>query len=346
VRRRFIKLLTLFLQVATLCLLLLSVAGYAGRLHKLPELASHFKLQYLLGSLACLLLFLSLHSSWSWPLVATLCVVINAAAIFPLYVSPANAGSNVPPERRLRLMLANVNYANQRYERLIDLVGIEQPDVLVLQEVSERWITQLRSLESRYPFHLAASFDDDGSGIALYSRLPLEDARIVRLGSVEDVERPGITARVRVGDERLSLLTIHPRAPLLPNHFEYRNEQLADAARFVRDLPVPHVFVGDLNTTPWSPYYKDFIARSGLVDARRGSGILPSFPTFLPFGALLRLPIDHCFVDQNVIVLSIKTGSEFGSDHLPLIVELGLEPTGADDDIDCDAVLKTKFKRR
>lgn len=202
VRKYAMRLIALCTQVTIVCLLCLSIAGYAGRLRKLAELSAHFKIQYLFGSLVCLLLFL-LFRSWLWLFVAVVCCAVNLAAIAPWYLSPTAATLSASSSgRRLRFMLANVNYANTQYARLIDLVEIEQPDILVLQEVDERWIKELMNLESRYAFHRAAPHNGDGSGIALYSRLPLEDARVVRLGSEEDVERPGIAARVVVGSKR------------------------------------------------------------------------------------------------------------------------------------------------
>lgn len=103
------------------------------------------------------------------------------------------------------------------------------------------------------------------------------------------------------------------------------NDRLAHAARFVRELPEPRLFVGDLNTTLFSPYYADFIAASNLTDARRGAGLLPTFPARSLLGALTRLPIDHCFVGEGVRVRGIKAGGDFGSDHLPLIVNLEVD---------------------
>ena len=316
-----VRLFASSLYAATLVLLLASVAGYAGRSHKLAELASHFRVQYLLGALACLSLLLALRS-WSWVALALVCCLVNLAAIVPWYLPPARDAAGASSGRRLKLMLANVNFANSQHDRLIELVNIEQPDVLVLQEVSKLWIDALRSLEARYTHRIAAPVDGDGSGIALFSRLPLEDARIIDLGSEAEGVRPSITARVNVDGLQVSLLTIHPRAPIRAGHFELRNAQLADAARFVRELPEPRLFVGDLNTTLFSPYYADFIETSNLTDARRGAGLLPTFPTRSPLGALTRLPIDHCFVGRGVRVRGIKVGDDFGSDHLPLIAEL------------------------
>lgn len=323
VKEIFVKLFALNLQAATLLLLVASFGAYAGRGHKLLELLSHFRVQYLLGALACLALLLSLRS-WSWAIVAALCCAVNLAHIVPRYL-PASNDRDGAPANSFKLMLANVNFDNTQHERFVACVTAERPDLLVVQEVDHRWIEGMKPLEAAYPFRVAAPVDGDGSGIALFSRLPLEDARVINLGDEAEGVRPSITARVLLGGRFVSLLTIHPRAPIRAGHFELRNAQLADAARFAREMPEPRVFVGDLNTTVWSPYIADFLRDSNLRDARRGSGLLPTFPTFAPLGSPLMLPIDHCFVGEKVHVNAIRTGAPTGSDHLPLIVELNVD---------------------
>ena len=99
---------------------------------------------------------------------------------------------------------------------------------------------------------------------------------------------------------------------------------LAAAADCLRDLPGPKICVGDLNITPWSPYYRSFVERTKLVNARNGFGLLPSWPTFLFFKCLM-LPLDHCLVSDDIRVADARTGEPIGSDHLPLIVEIELE---------------------
>ncbi|HEU0178738.1 MAG TPA: endonuclease/exonuclease/phosphatase family protein [Blastocatellia bacterium] len=91
----------------------------------------------------------------------------------------------------------------------------------------------------------------------------------------------------------------------------------------LRNLPAPMICVGDLNITPWSPYYHRFIERTELVNVRKGFGLFPSWPTFLFFKWLM-LPLDHCLVNEDVRVANVKTREAIGSDHLPLIVELEL----------------------
>ena len=71
----------------------------------------------------------------------------------------------------------------------------------------------------------------------------------------------------------------------------------------------------------WSPYYSELVRESGLVDARKGFGVLPTWPAPLKL-SLMMIPIDHCLVSSELQVAQIKTGPDIESDHLPLIVDL------------------------
>jgi endonuclease/exonuclease/phosphatase family metal-dependent hydrolase len=94
----------------------------------------------------------------------------------------------------------------------------------------------------------------------------------------------------------------------------------------------PVVIAGDLNITMWSPYYKRFISKTGLRNARQGFGILPSWPVkttyphyskIPPFMSwLISIPIDHCLISPELKVSKIRTGANVNSDHLPLIIDL------------------------
>src|SRR5690242_3821987 len=59
--------------------------GYLGALDWRLELASHFKLQYFLGSLTFVLLFAVLKQ-WRWLGAATCCALISGLSIIPWYL--------------------------------------------------------------------------------------------------------------------------------------------------------------------------------------------------------------------------------------------------------------------
>jgi endonuclease/exonuclease/phosphatase (EEP) superfamily protein YafD len=200
-----------------------------------------------------------------------------------------------------------------------------QPDVIVVQEIDDDWAYALQALGATHPFsHVMPR--EEGSGIALYSRFPLER---LPLALPEDNVRPGILVRLACAPGKVSLLSIHPRAPIRRGHFELRNEVLATATTCAQALPDPKICIGDLNTSPWSAFYHDFARQTKLIDVRKGFGLLPSWPTFMGFNWLM-IPIDHCLVSGDIRVVKVQTGERIGSDHLPLLVELEInEPVQA-----------------
>ena len=299
---------------------LLTGAGLLGSLNKYLELASHFRVQYLLAAAACLPVFVYFRERLPAAL-AFVYVAAVAALLLPWYLKPAPPHDAAAGQvRPFKLLLFNVNYGNTRHAEVVRFVEAERPDLVVLQEVNAAWLRGIEGLSATYPHAVAQPLEGDGSGLALLGRAPFEEARVVYVGS-ED--RPGIHARFKAGERVVSLLTIHPRAPLRPGHFEARNRQLLAGAEFVRALPGPKIFVGDFNTTPWSPYFRRIEAVTGLADARKGFGLLPTWPSANRVAPLM-LPVDHCLVSRDVTVLGVESGPALGSDHLPLVVRLAV----------------------
>lgn len=308
-------------KLSFVALVLLALAGRAGAaLGKYAELASHFRIQYLLATVVCALVFL-FYGARLWALAAALFAALLLATLSRWYL-PAKGGrargAGGASSSRLVLLLYNANYLNTRYADFISLVERERPDIFILQEATAGWLAALRALSHAYPHTEARPSDSDGSGIAIFSRAEFEELRVVEVG---DPARASFLARLRANEAALSLFTTHPPAPIRRGNFRARNRQLMESARFVRDLAGPKVFVGDLNTSLWSPYFGRLKRAAGLRDAREGFGVLPSWPTWNRL-RLLMLPIDHCFVSREVAVRRIETGPDIGSDHLPLIVEL------------------------
>jgi len=299
--------------------LLLSVAGRLGHLSRYAELASHFKVQYLIGAAACLLSCL-FYREPIWAGAAALGVAINLATVTPWYVRGNKTTTNRDGRRLVKLILANVNHENTAHETFIAFANKHTPDALVVQEVTEVWRESLQALWNLYPFREELP-KDRGSGMALYSRFPFERLTIVL---PEGDARPGILARMDIDGASVSLLALHPRTPILSARFKLRNGTLAAAADCLGNLPGPKICVGDLNITPWSPYYRSFVEQTKLLNVREGFGLLPSWPTFVFFKWLM-IPLDHCLVSEDIRVADVKTGEPIGSDHLPLIVELELE---------------------
>jgi endonuclease/exonuclease/phosphatase (EEP) superfamily protein YafD len=302
--------LTVITLIAVWAVTLISLFGH----HAYLELATHFRLQCVLTSAACLLLLIHFHS-WKLLPFAVCCAFLNSLSILPYYsrdFSPV--GYSVATN--LRLMQINVLGSNEKYATLIGSISAAHPDIVVLQELTDEWWNQVKVLNSEYPYSRAVP-RPGGSGMAILSRFPLVAVEELSLDSSTHL---ALLAKVDVQGTTVSLLSLHPPTPMRADKFLNRNQQFARAASIMKAISGVRILVGDLNTTMWSPYFADLVRESGLRDARKGFGLSPTWP--MPLPSFLQIPIDHCLVSDDVVVEGIRTGQRTGSDHRPLVVDL------------------------
>ena len=195
-------------------------------------------------------------------------------------------------------------------------------DVILLIEVNDRWMEAFKPLSKDYAYSLADPREDN-FGIAIFSRQPLINDRVLNLGSTGV---PSIATDLTIGGEKVHLLGTHPFPPGTPTDSRLRNEQLRQIAQYVRQQHSLVIVAGDLNSTPWSPYFRDLLRESGLKNTSQGLGLFPSWPCWMP---LARIPLDYCLVSPPIQVIDKRLGPDVGSDHRPVITDLQI-PTGAD----------------
>ncbi len=289
---------------------LFSFATVINQYHQYLELFSHFRLQYL-GVAAILLLLFLLMRSWRYVLLMLATVAVNAWFVLPWYLPVDEAPRS---EGRFKLLHANVFAENNDYYALRALVDAEEPDIVFLQEVGVGWAATLETWGDYPHRHIVPRYDY--FGIAVLSRVPLET-----LNTVASPPRgfPTLVITTAVGEHPVTLVSTHPMPPMTTANYEARNVQLASIAGLVSDVEGPVVLVGDLNTTMWGENYRRLVASTGLRNVREGFGVLPSWPTFLPFAMI---PIDQCLVSDGLLASDVRLGPDIGSDHLPLIATL------------------------
>ncbi len=314
-------LLKLF-QFSAIVTFLLSIAGFWGELAYLLEITVHFKWQYL--AIGCLIsLFFLVRGQPVW-LIFSLCIVLlNLSFVLPWYL-PANGFSQLARSTNtnsnpLKILLANVNIANQNYADTLDLIQSTNPDLFAIVETNQNWLEQV-AMSGIFPYSIQSP-NAGNFGVALYSKFPLKPVNVPTLpaSTVSRVEDYHVAATVEIDQTSVTFIAIHPPPPITAVLTNLRNQELQIVGDFVQKNPSATVILGDLNTTMWTTAYRQFEQRTNLKNARKGFGILPTWTTRLP---LLFIPIDHILISSNFTVLDIKTGKNLGSDHLPLIVEL------------------------
>lgn len=276
------------------------------------ELLSHFHFQVVLVTLVLPLAFLQLKMPRAL-LLSGLLAGWNLVGIVPWYLPhrPAAKGPG------LKIMLSNVLFYNSESARLNDLLKQQGPDIVILQEQHIRHLALMEQWRKQYPYFLKSG---KGAGeMGIWSRIPFGQAKQLFLGPAEF---PSFLIQLKWQGRKIDLLATHPAAPVNQTAFERRNAELEEIGKLMASSEAERILIGDLNITPWSPYYRELIRQTGLYNARKGFGLKPTWPTELP--GLVRIPLDHVLLSPGLRVLSLETGPELGSDHLPLLVSLTL----------------------
>lgn len=286
------------------------------------EIFAHFQVQYFIATLLLVTLALCLRH-FRILLVTLFCSAILSAQVFPWYV-PSHIGA----QANYRVLVANLNLSNQDATKTLSLMAAEKPDLALFMEVSVAMETQLNVLRETLPYSTNIA---SNSGILLYSKYPLSDIHLQQFGQNA---KKSLVAHLTIDGQPFSLVATHPLPPIAPRWFQSRNTVLADAGDYITTQTDPVIFLGDLNTTMWSPYYQALIRKTGLKNTRQGFGIRPTWPALASYFGLpdivqtvikpFQIPIDHCLVSPGVTVVDSRVGAETGSDHFPVIADLRL----------------------
>lgn len=303
IRRRLMG----FAEAIVVLALLGILASLFGRFHFLLDLCTHFRLQAMIAFLVCGTAIL-LWGRKKWGIASLALGVILVITLFP-YLIPNRSIAKGAETKRLFLM--NVLTSNPEKEKVIRYLREQDPDIVILLETNQAWIDVIfEELGRAYPYHLKRPRPDN-FGICLMSRIPFSNAEITFWG--EDF-LPSVDARFKAESGReFRVIGTHPLPPIRDANWKSRNLQLAEVASAVADDASPTLVAGDFNSSPWSPWFKDFLKDSGLHDSGRGFGI---WPTWVP-GSLVMfaLPLDHICVSEEIVVHSRKVSPALGSDH-------------------------------
>lgn len=237
---------------------------------------------------------------------------------------------SAPPPTRATLTVMSVNLlcANPDTGPIIDEIRAARPDVLLLQEYTPRWRTDLRAaIAGDYP-HVVETAREDPFGAAIYSRRPLGEVNtFLPLGRVGT---PQMRAVIRVEGQDIALYNIHVLPPYGLDYARRTRLQLADLVDVLRNEPLPTILSGDFNFTDRSPNAAA-LHEAGFVDAHSlaGFGRGSTWPVQGCFRYVPGIRLDHIYLRGPLACMRSRTGTGMGSDHRPTIAEIGLQwPAG------------------
>lgn len=216
----------------------------------------------------------------------------------------------------LRLASANLAHFNGDLDRMVAGLAACAADVIALVEVTPAARDRLQALSASHPHALDTCDLTDRYGVLIRARWPLD--ALSRSAGGDDVAPRHLAARLHLPHAPLDIIAVHLTNPIRRDIAHRIPGEIADLIARAASGGADLVLCGDCNAAGWSSWLTQLEAATGLCNSGR---LLPSWPVRLP--AALRLPIDHVWARGRAAVLETRLGPETGSDHFPLLAEIG-----------------------
>jgi len=243
----------------------------------------------------------------------------TASATFPKKMS----GTSV---KNLSITILNLWSINPYPQRAINYLKRRNSDIIILIEVNKKWNTHLQKLSSYE--HKIIDEREGNFGMAVFSKLEILSKTIHK---VTKKQIPLIECNLKLSPSTtINLIAAHPTPPKHLTYFKLRTKYLKFLTHLIKKRTKVNpnyksnlVVAGDLNTTPWSPYFKEILSNNDLVDSAtsiKGGGVIFTWPAVMP---LLLVPFDHCLTSKDIVIKERTQGPFVWSDHYPLEITLG-----------------------
>jgi endonuclease/exonuclease/phosphatase (EEP) superfamily protein YafD len=258
-------------------------------------------------------------------LLAIIGLLANAAALAPYALPWRDANVPGPTGRTWTFLSINLLYRNPEVARVTGYVREVQPDIVIFQEVSARWATDLEELRDLYPYRSTES-RKNGFGVAVFSKE--KPASLTMLALQDRVGELAVFAEWESEGRRFGLAGVHPDKPDKEWKTQMRRAYLGEVARWCdarARAGEPVVVIGDFNATPWSSSLKAFTRDTRLRNTSQGTIFGATWNVWEPH----RLLIDHAFLSSHWKLHAREVGPNVGSDHRPLLIRAALRSASA-----------------
>jgi len=265
------------------------------------------------------LLALALVNGW---LVVALAPGVVAFALWfgPELLDRPPAPSDVRGD--LRVVTFNVLFRFSDPDRVAEILGAVDADIVGIQEAAGQHVALLRSA---YP-HTVVWPAESPKGVALASRHPIVASEVFE--TQPDGHR-AIRAELDVDGRRVVVFVAHPSVPRYGSRS--RTREVDGLLERIRAETEPTLVLGDCNLTPRSEDYARLaeVLEDSWAEAGRGPGWTWPVPPGLASGAIALLKlgpilrIDYVWHTPELPAVAARVWpARAGSDHLPVVVDL------------------------
>jgi exodeoxyribonuclease-3 len=249
-------------------------------------------------------------------------------------------GRRANPDALMRIATWNVNSIKQRIENLTAWLRERQPDIVCLQETKSQDETFPREPFEALGYNVAVHGQKTFNGVAILSRLPLDEVTPRLPGDPEDDHARFIEAVVSTKTGALRVASIYlPNGNPIGPKYDYKIKWMKRLSDYSRELDVhnPELWRGDALFLPETRAKFRALINLGLTDALRANTNAAGIYTFWDYqaGAWQKnngIRIDHLLLSPQAADRLVTAGVdkhvrawEKPSDHVPVWIELDLE---------------------
>ncbi len=223
------------------------------------------------------------------------------------------AAQRAPNALHLRVMTLNVKFDVDDGAAVSAQVRAANPDIVVLNEVSQLTYRHLDLNQYAYSF---VQDDGKGAGFGIWARWPVSVLAPPRLRLA-----PFHVAGVAIPGHELTLLQVHTLSPTGPERAGVWRNQLRGIAYLETLMKGPVIMAGDFNASRTSTVFRSLLGgRLGMADAADGRGYLTTWPSGKAIPPVLRL--DHVLVSKEIGVRDARVLGPTGSDHRAVLADV------------------------
>jgi endonuclease/exonuclease/phosphatase (EEP) superfamily protein YafD len=281
---------------------------------------------------------LLIHRRRFWAIAGMLAALWNVALAWPsIAANVKTVFADPPPKARaLKVISFNLSYDNPGFGKTVDFLAKSGADVIGLSEVTPEAKAALGKLKDIYPHSIDCVGQDRFCELMLLSKKPLRYSFAGKIGpklsyiASADMDWQGSAISIAVTHIVLPFVkpdweplqtwipADDPGPLLAQTPALWQSMQMAVLAGYARSLGRDQIVMGDFNSAPWSDVQTAFRAAT-MLDNR--GPLVATWPARLPVP--LRVPIDSVFVGGGLSLRDLRAGPDLGSDHLPIIAEIG-----------------------
>lgn len=272
--------------------------------------ARQFAIQLVFVYLGLAILFLALRLQRlmlvSFLCCATICLYLKLVSNQLLIQDFADGGKPT-----YTVALLNLSISSPEVGEVFAKLDKINADVIALEELSTFWSDTLAQVfKKRYPFqNLQANYN--ALGIGFLSKYPIIKADTFYFESVPNLS---VTIRAKAFDQPIHLLSTRTEPPFSNSTYRRLGKHLDLLSQKVNSFEGNSISVGNLNVVTWSDEVINFLAKTQMLDSRRG--FMTTYPR-APF-TLTTLPTDHIFYSGDYKCVYFNNLTSSSERHLGL----------------------------